>query len=182
LRLISVSGGGAWHRLAVQADLMGPHASLEIGAASVAAQQHRLHRHLRIRHHAPDCASRQLFKTVALDAARTSVDGTVTVDRGAQRTDARQLIRNLLLSDGARADGKPRLLIQADDVKCSHGAATGKLDAEQQFYLRSRGLDAVSAHRLLTRAFLFEALQGIAAERADVLLSRLLLPLDGSQT
>ncbi len=173
VRVTSASTGGALHRLALQADLREPGASLTVGAAAVVGGNRRLHRHLHIRHQSPDCVSKQLFKTVATDAARASVDGTVVVDRGAQRTDARQLIRNLLLSPAARVDAKPRLLIHADDVKCSHGAATGKFDPEQQFYLRARGLDAPAANRLLTRAFLSEALDAAPAGR-DALLAGLL--------
>jgi Fe-S cluster assembly protein SufD len=95
---------------------------------------------------------------VVTGAGRSSVDGTVIVERGAQRTDARQLLQHLLQSPDGRADAKPRLLIHADDVKCSHGATVGKTDPAQLFYLLSRGLDPATAQALLTQAFLGEAL------------------------
>jgi Fe-S cluster assembly protein SufD len=100
-----------------------------------------------------------MFKTVAADQARASVDGTIIVALDAQQTNAGQLINNLMLSDEARADAKPRLMIHADDVKCSHGATAGKLDPVQQFYLESRGLPPEQARSLLTVAFVAEALE-----------------------
>ncbi|HEX2612418.1 MAG TPA: SufD family Fe-S cluster assembly protein, partial [Fibrobacteria bacterium] len=96
----------------------------------------------------------------------SSVDGTVIVDRGAQRTDARQLLQHLLLSPEGRAYAKPRLLIHADDVKCSHGATVGKTDPAQRFYLLSRGLSPAEADRMLTQAFLGEALLPFAGDAA----------------
>jgi len=77
---------------------------------------------------------------------------------GAQKTDAYQTNRNLLLSDGARADSLPNLEIQADDVKCSHGATVGQLDEESRFYLMSRGLSREQAERLVVLGFLGEVL------------------------
>jgi Fe-S cluster assembly protein SufD len=135
-----------------------PGASLDLRGAGAVTGTNRVHRHLKIRHAAPHCTSNQLFKAVVYGSARSSVDGTVIVDRGAQQTDARQLLQHLLLSPDARADAKPRLLIHADDVKCSHGATVGKTDPAQLFYLLSRGLDKPTANALLTQAFLGEAL------------------------
>jgi Fe-S cluster assembly protein SufD len=166
LRFTAASLGSRMQRLAFEADLNGPGASLDLRGAAVTGGALRCHRHVRIRHRAPDCVSRQLFKTVVLQSGRSSVDGTVTVDSGAQRTDAKQIIHHLMLSKDGRADSKPRLLIHADDVKCSHGAAVGKLDPEQQFYLRARGLDLNAANRLLTEAFLSEALNPCALAEA----------------
>jgi Fe-S cluster assembly protein SufD len=80
------------------------------------------------------------------------------VHKDAQRTDAYQTNRNLLLSGGARADSLPNLEIEADDVKCSHGATVGELDSEAKFYLMSRGLDRVQAERLVVLGFLGEVL------------------------
>ncbi|MCD6024381.1 MAG: sufD [Fibrobacteria bacterium] len=159
LNLLTVSTGSRLARVSIDAALREPGASLDARGAAVAAGANRSHRHLRIRHAAPDCVSKQLFKTVVPGPGRSSMDGTVFVDPGAQRTDARQLLQHLLLSKEGRADAKPRLLIHADDVKCSHGATVGKTDPAQKFYLLSRGLDARTADRLLTQAFLNEALE-----------------------
>lgn len=155
---LSVSTGSRLARLAVEAGLNGPGADLDVRGATAVNGENRVHRHLKIRHAAPHGTSNQLFKAVVLGSARSSVDGTVVVDRGAQQTDARQLLQHQLLSPDGRADAKPRLLIHADDVKCSHGATVGKTDAAQRFYLESRGLDTATANALLTQAFLGEAL------------------------
>jgi hypothetical protein len=167
LNLLSVSTGSRLARLSLDAALREAGASLDLRGAAAVAGTNRVHRHLKIRHAAPDCISKQLFKAVVPGAGRSSVDGTVVVDRGAQRTDARQLLQHLLLSPEGRADAKPRLLIHADDVKCSHGATVGKTDPAQLFYLLSRGLDPVTAQSLLTRAFLGEALEIVSGPDRD---------------
>jgi Fe-S cluster assembly protein SufD len=162
LRLLTASTGGRFQRLAIEVDLMGSDAEVDLRGAAVVGGVNRCHRHVVVRHHVPDCISRQLFKAVVLGSGRSSVDGTVIVDRGAQRTDAKQLLRHLMLSKEGKADSKPRLFIHADDVKCGHGATVGKMDPEQLFYLRSRGLDPEAAISLLTHAFLAEALDASA--------------------
>ncbi len=93
------------------------------------------------------------FKSITDDQARSSVDGTVLVEKDAQLTSSDQLINNLILSDKARADSKPNLIINADDVKCTHGNTVGQLDEEQLFYLKTRGLSEVIAKILLTQSF-----------------------------
>jgi len=181
LHLTCASTGSRLQRLALEVDLRGPHAQADLRSAVVVGGANRCHRHVTLRHHVPDCASKQLFKAVVLGSGRSSVDGTVVVDRDAQHTDARQLLQHLMLSKEGRADAKPRLLIHADDVKCSHGAAVGKMDPEQLFYLRSRGLDAKSAHELLTHAFLMEALDtSLPAEISGPMRARLLGALEGA--
>jgi Fe-S cluster assembly protein SufD len=109
--------------------------------------------HTTLDHACPHGRSRQLHKTIAAGAAHAVFNGKIVVRAGAQLIDSAQESRNLLLSDRARVDTKPQLEIYADDVKCSHGAAVGQLDAEQLFYLRSRGLPDALARRLLTYAF-----------------------------
>jgi Fe-S cluster assembly protein SufD len=105
--------------------------------------------------------SRQLHKCIVDGTARAVFNGKIFVRAGAQRTDARQESRNLLLSQRAQVDTKPQLEIFADDVKCAHGAAVGQLEPEQLFYLESRGLDAASARDLLTYAFAAELVERI---------------------
>ncbi len=139
--------------------MAGEGAEAEVTGARVLPGSRQSHNFVRIRHLVPHCVSRQHFKSVAADQGRSSVDGTIIVVPGAQQTNAYQLINNLMLSDEARADSKPRLMIHADDVKCSHGATSGKLDPAQQFYLESRGLPPVRARALLTVAFIAEVLE-----------------------
>jgi len=109
-------------------------------------------------HVEPNTGSDLLYKGALDGNSRAVFRGIIRVHPGAQRTDAYQTNRNLLLSRGARADSLPNLEIEADDVKCSHGATVGELDAEAKFYLMSRGLSRVQAERLVVLGFLGEVL------------------------
>jgi Fe-S cluster assembly protein SufD len=109
-------------------------------------------------HLVPNTASDLLYKGALDGASRAIFRGIIRVHPGAQQTDAYQTNRNLLLSPDARADSLPNLEIEADDVKCSHGATVGELDAEAKFYLMSRGLNRVQAERLVVLGFLGEVL------------------------
>jgi len=104
---------------------------------------------------------RQTHKCIVAGGAHAVFNGKIVVRPGAQLTDSSQQVRTLLLSDKARVDAKPQLEIFADDVKCAHGAAIGQLDAEQLFYLQSRGLSTQSARNLLTYAFAAEIVDRI---------------------
>jgi len=109
-------------------------------------------------HAAQGCTTRETFKSVVDDRAHGVFLGKIAVRPGADKTDANQLNRNLLLSPRAAVDTKPELEILADDVKCSHGATVGDLDEAALFYLRSRGLDEIAARRMLIEAFAADAL------------------------
>jgi Fe-S cluster assembly protein SufD len=125
-----------------------------------------------VAHKAPGCPSRQTVKSVLAGTARGVFQGRIEVDRVAQKTDGFQLSQALLLSPGAEMDIKPELEIFADDVKCSHGATIGALDAEQLFYLRSRGIPDDQARSMLIRAFLEEALEPVTQPEARTLLEQ----------
>ena len=112
-------------------------------------------------HASPYTTTRELYKGVLDDRSRAVFHGSIVVREGAEKVDARQEDRNLLLSDRAEADTKPAFWIYADDVKCSHGAACGKLDDKALFYLRSRGIDERSARQILTRGFVNEVVETI---------------------
>ena len=114
-----------------------------------------------VNHVAPDCQSREVFKTVLDDEAHGVFQGRIIVRRQAQRTDAKMMTRALLLSERAEADNKPELEIFADDVQCGHGATAGAIDEELKFYLLARGIPAAEAEALLIQAFLGEAIEGI---------------------
>jgi Fe-S cluster assembly protein SufD len=101
-------------------------------------------------------------------------NGKVIVHKDAQKTDANQSNRNLLLSRGCEIDSKPEMEIYADDVKCGHGSTVGQLDEQQLFFLRARGLDETSARSLLTYAFAVEVLQRIPSEPVRQALSALI--------
>ncbi|OGA25551.1 MAG: Fe-S cluster assembly protein SufD [Betaproteobacteria bacterium RIFCSPLOWO2_02_FULL_67_26] len=117
--------------------------------------------HTLMDHAQPHGRCRQLHKCIAGGAAHAVFNGKILVRPGAQLTDSSQQSRNLLLSDKAHVDTKPQLEIFADDVKCAHGATVGQLDAEQLFYLRSRGLSEGRARNLLTYAFAAEVVDRI---------------------
>ena len=140
-------------------------------------RQHMDH-HTCIDHAKPRGVSREFYNGVLDGAARAVFNGKVIVRPDAQKTDAHQSNRNLLLSENAEVDTKPQLEIYADDVKCSHGATVGQLDENQIFYLRSRGVDDAAARSLLTYAFAEEIIgrSGIAPLRArleELLINRL---------
>jgi Fe-S cluster assembly protein SufD len=125
-----------------------------------------------VRHDAPSCASRQTVKQVLAGRAQGVFQGRIEVARIAQKTDGYQMNQALLLSPDAEVDTKPELEIFADDVKCSHGATVGELDADQLFYLRSRGIPDAEARSILVRAFLAEALDAVTNETVRAVLDR----------
>ncbi len=127
---------------------------------------------LRVEHAAPHGTSSQDFKSVVDGHAHAVFQGRIRVAPNAQKTDARQLSRNLLLSGTAAADAKPELEILADDVKCSHGAAVGDLDQDALFYLRARGLDDAQARALLIQGFVGELIDGMEGEAAQMYFRR----------
>ncbi|HKF71148.1 MAG TPA: SufD family Fe-S cluster assembly protein, partial [Stellaceae bacterium] len=112
-----------------------------------------------IDHAAPGATTREVFKGVLGDRAHGVFLGRIAVRPGADKTDAHQLNRNLLLSPRAAVDTKPELEVLADDVKCSHGATVGDLDAAALFYLISRGIDELAARRMLIEAFAIDAIE-----------------------
>ncbi|MDA0690361.1 MAG: Fe-S cluster assembly protein SufD [Nitrospinae bacterium] len=136
-------------------------AELRLNGVSVLTGEEQVHNFIRIHHEAPHCTSSQKFKNIINDKGRSSFDGTVIVNQGAQLTNADQLINNLMLSDNAHADNKPNLMIFADDVKCAHGATIGQIDEDQMFYLKTRGLSQKVAKELLTRSFAQSIIQTI---------------------
>lgn len=114
-----------------------------------------------IRHNVPHCISRQLFKGLAGGSARVGFYGKITVAQDAQKTEAYQENHSIILSDAAKVDTKPQLEIYADDVKCSHGATVGRLDEEEQFYMRSRGIPEDEAKVLQMLSFLSPVLDNV---------------------
>lgn len=110
------------------------------------------------RHSSPDTMSHLLYKGAVRDQSHTIYQGLIQAARGAVRVDAYQMNRNLVLNEGARADSLPALEIDADDLKCSHGSATGNLDPEQIFYLRARGIPEAAARQLLLAAYFEEVI------------------------
>ncbi|HKR37151.1 MAG TPA: Fe-S cluster assembly protein SufD [Steroidobacteraceae bacterium] len=150
----------------------GAHVALH-GLLAPLANQH-LDSHTTIDHAAPHTTSDENYRGIAGERGRGVFNGKVIVRPDAQKTDARQSSRNLLLAAGAEIDTKPELEIYANDVKCSHGATIGQLDAAALFYLRSRGLDAVAARALLIRAFAESILSSVGPPPVRSHLEKLL--------
>jgi Fe-S cluster assembly protein SufD len=131
--------------------------------------------HTAIYHDQPNCRSWEVYKGILDGRSRAVFNGKVFVKPEAQKTDAKQTNRNLLLSDGARVNTKPQLEIFADDVRCTHGATVGRLDEVARFYARSRGIPAAAADRLLTYAFAAEVVDEVALAPVRQELDRLVL-------
>jgi Fe-S cluster assembly protein SufD len=126
---------------------------LYVGGANQHTDTHSV-----IDHKQPHCNSHQLYKGILDGNARAVFNGKIFVREGAQKTDAMQTNKNLLLSPNARVDTKPQLEIYADDVKCAHGAAVGQIDEEELFYLQARGMNPELARSLLTYGFAEEVI------------------------
>jgi Fe-S cluster assembly protein SufD len=148
--------GGLLSRNGIVARLAAPGCEATLLGLYMAGGRQHMDHHTLIDHLQPNGTSREFYKGVLDGAARAVFNGRVIVHADAQKTDAQQSNRNLLLSDDAEVDTKPQLEIYADDVRCSHGATVGQLDAEQIYYLRSRGVGDASARALLTFAFAAE--------------------------
>ena len=127
------------------------------GLTLLKGKQHVDH-HTTVDHKKPHCLSNELYKCILDDQSTSVFNGKIYVRPNAQKTNAFQSNKNILLSDDATINTKPQLEIWADDVKCSHGATTGQLDEEQLFYLRSRGLNKDTAKAMLLYAFAIDVL------------------------
>jgi Fe-S cluster assembly protein SufD len=152
----SVAVGAALARNDVRALFTGEGGECTLNGLYMATGKQHLDNRTLIDHQSPHCTSRELYKGVLEGQSRGVFSGRVLVRHGAQKTDATQINKNLLLSDEALVDTKPQLEIFADDVKCAHGAAVGQLDEDALFYLRSRGIGQHAAKSLLTYAFASE--------------------------
>ena len=149
----SIALGGTLVRNNITAVLGGEGIECTLNGLSLGTGSQLIDNHTTIDHAQPHCASHELYKAILDGTSRGVFNGKIFVRQDAQKTDAKQTNKTLLLSDDATMDTKPQLEIFADDVKCTHGATIGQLDAEQIFYLRSRGIDELKARDILTFAF-----------------------------
>jgi Fe-S cluster assembly protein SufD len=170
---ISLGGALARSDLNVSLDGEGIHASLD--GLYVASDSQHMDHHTRIDHRKPYGTSRQLYKGVLRGKSKGVFNGKIVVHKNAQRTDAAQVNRNLLLSGEAWANTKPELEIYADDVKCTHGSTVGQPDEDSVFYLRSRGIGQDQAAGLLAYAFARDLIERITVEPIRVELNSLLM-------
>lgn len=174
---ISIALGAQISRFDQYISLTDQYAQCSVNGLTLISGQQLADTHTWIDHIKPQGTSRQLHKCIADDSAHAVFSGKIVVHTDAQQTDARQMNRNLLLSNKASVDTKPQLEIYADDVKCSHGATVGQLDEEALFYLQSRGLNLASARNLLTYAFGAEVINfipvaSVRQQLADLILTK----------
>jgi Fe-S cluster assembly protein SufD len=179
----SVLAGGGIVRNNVHPVLAGEGGECLINGLFVGGGRQHLDNYMLVEHASPRCASRQFYNGILAERAHGVFHGRIIVHKDAQKTDAKQTNRNLLLSDTAQIDTKPQLEIYADDVKCTHGATIGQMEESALFYLRSRGIDEASARRLLLMAFASECLdrmkEGAARTHVEHLINESLRPLAG---
>ena len=180
----SVLLGGALVRNNVHPVLAGEGGECLINGLFIGNAHQHLDNYMLVEHASPHCGSRQFYNGILDGHAHGVFHGRIIVHKDAQKTDAKQTNRNLLLSDDAQIDTKPQLEIYADDVKCTHGATIGQIEGDALFYLRSRGIDEVSARKLLLFAFASECLDrmkpGPARRHVEELINRCLFQMANS--
>jgi Fe-S cluster assembly protein SufD len=177
----SVLLGGTLVRNNVHPVLAGEGGECLINGLFIGNGRQHLDNYMLVEHASPRCSSRQFYNGILDGHAHGVFHGRIIVHKDAQKTDAKQTNRNLLLSDDAQIDTKPQLEIYADDVKCTHGATIGQIEGDALFYLRSRGIDEVSARKLLLFAFASECLdrmkQGPVRKHVEGLINHCLFQL-----
>lgn len=169
LAAYSFNFGSAITRNEARITIKGENVDAKIGGLSIANESQLIDNFTIIDHAAPRSQSTQLFKGIYSDNARGVFNGTIIVRPDAQKTNAIQSSRSVLLSDKARVDTKPQLKIWADDVKCTHGATVGQLDDAALFYIRSRGVPEKAAKQILLHAFAGEVVQAANFEQSQPL-------------
>jgi Fe-S cluster assembly protein SufD len=153
---VNAALGGAWSRTELHNRFCAEGAVSEIDGLYVAGDGQLTDFHLDVDHSVPNCTSRENFKGILHGAGRAVFDGLIKVGIDSQKSQAHLHNANLMLSSKAEVDSKPQLVILADDVQCSHGTTVGQMDQQALFYLRSRGIDAQQAQRLLCLGFASE--------------------------
>ncbi len=179
---IAVQIGGALSRHNLEVHHQGSQVESNLSGLAIASGTQLVDTHSNIQYNEPHCQSDQLYKAIATDQARSVFNGRVHVPQKAQKTNAKQLNRNLLLSNRARIDTKPQLEIVADDVKCTHGATVSQLEDDQVFYLQSRGIDREQAQKLLIEAFGLEILLKLPSETLRQTLANSVMQLTEKST
>lgn len=156
--------GGDLIRNDVNVQINGENCDTDISGLSLLSGKDHVENYTVVSHNKPNSNSRQLFKYILDESAEGVFNGLVTVQPDAQKTDSQQTNKNILLSKKALMNSNPQLEIYADDVKCAHGSATGELDEDAIFYLRSRGIDLLAAKSLLIEGFAKEVTDKIKIE------------------
>jgi Fe-S cluster assembly protein SufD len=171
-RLQAIQWGSQFSRHNLEITQAGAQAHTQLQGLTLLKGSQHSDTHSRLVHQAPHGSSRQLHKCIVDETAHAVFSGRILVSREAQLTDAAQTNRNLLLGPKARVNTQPQLEIFADNVKCAHGATVSQLEAEEIFYLQSRGIPQAEARQLLTCAFAAEVLEGIPLAQLPTLVAR----------
>jgi Fe-S cluster assembly protein SufD len=169
----SIVTGARLSRSNLRAELAGEGLEAILNGLYITKGEQLADHHMIVDHAKPHCASHEYFNGILDDKSKGVFHGRILVRPDAQKTDAKQTNKNLLLSDTATIDTKPQLEIYADDVKCTHGATVGQLNEESIFYLRARGIGADTAKRMLIHAFAGEIIERIRCEPVREELDRL---------
>ncbi|MBT4531100.1 MAG: Fe-S cluster assembly protein SufD [Phycisphaerae bacterium] len=178
----TITLGGKRVRNEIYAYLDGEHCESNFDGMYMLGKDQLVDNHLRVEHNESNCDSREFYKGVLDENAKSVFTGRIYVKEDAQQTDAKQTNQNILLSDDAQATSRPQLEIYADDVACTHGATTGEIDDEAMLYLQTRGIPADAARTLLIYAFLNESLDELADDAfRTVLVEELLANLPGGE-
>ena len=154
VRLCIIAFPGATADIGLDVFIRGTHSSVSLSGIFAESGSDSISLRVNMHHLSPDCTSDQLFNTLASGSSRFDFHGKIIVAPEGQKTESFQTNRNILLSDEAQVLTKPRLEIYADDVKCSHGATIGRLNEEEQFYMRSRGIPENDARVLQMLSFI----------------------------
>ena len=163
---------GVSARIPLTIDLTGAHSEVRLSGIYLCSGHDDVTFDITMHHRTGDCRSQQTFNGLATGEAKCGFFGKIVIAPDAQRTEAFQENHNIMLSDTARINTKPRLEIYADDVKCSHGATVGKLNEDEQFYMRSRGIPEDEAKVLQMISFVAPVLETIPEEATDGDLGR----------
>lgn len=174
--------GGSLVRNNVHPVLAGEGCHSFINGLFMSRDRQHMDNYMKVEHASPHCDSRQLYNGILDDKSRGVFHGRIIVHKDAQKTDAKQTNRNLLLSDSAQIDTKPQLEIYADDVKCTHGATIGQLDENAIFYMRSRGLSEESARAMLLYAFTSSTLESMNVKQIRDYLEKLVSEWFGKES
>ncbi|MEM8900664.1 MAG: Fe-S cluster assembly protein SufD [Bacteroidota bacterium] len=170
----TLSFGGDLIRNNLEIFLDGEHSEAHLFGTYMLDSLQHIDNHTQVHHKVPNCFSNELYKGIIHDKATAVFNGRINVYQDAQKTNAFQSNRNILLSPTANIFTKPQLEIYADDVKCSHGATTGQLDTDAMFYLKARGIKEKEAKMLLIQAFIGEVIENLSNEAVQTYANALI--------
>lgn len=179
VKTFTLTLGGSLARTQQEFRLQGEGAEAAFDGLYIGRGQSHIDNQTMVQHLAPHTRSTQVFKGILHDQSRAVFDGRINIAKHAQQTQAQQLNKNLLMSESAEVDTKPQLQIDADDVRCSHGATVGRLDRDELFYLQSRGISRAEGETMLAKAFVRDVISRMKNDLVEQRLESLLVQYGG---